>query len=108
MHTARSLLRPQRAHGLIAVLVSLALAECASGNLADRGYTVISVTYQYTDENRLAREWRALLTAQDECYTSGFQYAQPTGPPQIISDRGMTAEHRATRSFYCIGFRGEG
>lgn len=92
----------------VGATVSSVLAGCASGSLAGRGFYVVSVTYQYTDENRVAREWRALLTAQDECYTGGFQYAQPTGPPQIISDGGITTEHRATRSFYCIGFRGEG
>jgi hypothetical protein len=93
---------------LLAVVVSLVLAGCASANLANRGYKAFSVTYQYTDQNRLEREWRAILTAQDECYTGGYQYAQPAGPPQIISDGGMTSEHRATRTFYCIGLRGEG
>ena len=108
MGAARRLLPIRRLHGLIAAAVALAVAGCASGNLADRGYMPITVTYRYTDQDRLAGEWRALLTAQDECYTGGFQYAQPAGPPQIIDDDGMTAEHRATRSFYCVGLRGEG
>lgn len=94
--------------GLIAAAVSLALVGCTSANLADRGYKVFSITYQFTDQNRSEREWRVLRVAQDECYTGGYQYAQPAGPPQTISDAGMTNEHRATLSFYCVGLRGEG
>lgn len=108
MSAVRLCLRPRKPRRFIAAAVSLALAGCVSGNLADRGYKPIIVTYQYTDQNRLAAEWRALLTAQDECYTGGFQYAQPAGPPQIINDGGMASQHRVTRSFYCVGLRGEG
>jgi hypothetical protein len=104
----RRLFLSRRARRFIAVALSFALAGCASGTLADRGYKVVSVTYQYTDQNRLECEWRAVLTAQDECYTGGYEYAQPAGPPQIISDGGMASELRATRFFYCIGLRGEG
>lgn len=93
-------------HGFLVAAVSLVLAGCASENLADRGFKPFVVSYQYTDQNRLQRESRALETAQDECYFAGFEYAQPAGPPQIISDDGMTGEHSATRSFYCIGLRG--
>lgn len=101
-----NLLPPRRALGFIPVAVSLALAGCASGNLADQGYKVVIVTYEYTDQSRSTREWRALLTAQDQCYFAGFEYAQAAGPPQIIDDDGMTSEYRATRSYYCIGLRG--
>jgi len=93
--------------GFAAAAVSL-LAGCASGSLADRGYKLFSITYQYSDQNRPEGEWRALLTAQDECYTGGYQYAQPAGPPQIIGDGAMSGEHQATLSFYCVGLRGEG
>lgn len=95
-------------HGLIAAAVSLTLADCTSANLADRGYKVFSITYQYTDQNRSEDEWRVVRAAQDECYTGGYEYAQPAGSPQIFSDAGMTNEHRATLSFYCVGLRGEG
>ncbi len=93
-------LAPRIVHALIAA-VSLVSSGCAN-----QGYKVVSVTYEYTDQNRLTRESRALLNAQDQCYFAGFQYAQVVGSPQIVSDDGTTGEHRATGSFYCIGFRG--
>jgi hypothetical protein len=96
----RWLFAPRIVHALIATL-SLVFSGCAN-----QGYKVVSVTYQYTDQNRLTREWRALLNAQDQCYFAGFQYAQAVGSPQIVSDDGTAGEQRATRSFYCIGLRG--
>lgn len=71
-----------------------------------QGYRVFSVTYEYTDQNRTAREQRAFRSAQDECYFAGNTYAMKAGPPQIVSDGGTG--FRATQSFYCIGMRGEG
>lgn len=106
--SARRLFPLRTAVGFIAATLSFPLAGCASGTLADRGFRVVSVTYQYTEQNRSEREWRAILTAQDECYTGGYEYAQPAGPPQVIGDGEMTSVRRATRSFYCIGLRGEG
>src|SRR5579863_7696606 len=97
--TARWLRPPRMVHALIAAL-TLVFCGCAN-----QGYKVVSVTYQYTDQNRLNGEWRALLNAQDQCYFAGFQYAQAVGPPQIVSDDETTGERRAMRSFYCIGLR---
>ncbi len=99
--TPTSRLIPRRMAHVVIAAVSLVFSGCAN-----QGFKVVSVTYQYTDQNRLTRESRAFLNAQDQCYFSGFQYAQIMGPPQIVSDNGMTGEHQATRSFYCIGFRG--
>lgn len=88
----------------VAAALSLALAGCASENLADRGYKLVSVTYQYTGQNRSEREYRALLAAQDECYFGGFEYAQAAGPPKNACDDGLTCEpSEAVMSFYCIG-----
>lgn len=95
-----------RVRSCVAAAVALALAGCASGITADQGYKTVSVTYQYTDQNRPAREWRALLTAQDECYLGGFEYAQPVGQPKTVCDGGMACEpSEATMSYYCIGLR---
>ena len=94
------------AAGLIAASVSLSLAACTAGNLAGRGFKEVSVTYQYTDQNRSTRESRALLNAQDQCYFAGFQYAEAAGPPKTVSEDATSGEHQATRAFYCIGLRG--
>lgn len=86
-------------------LVLLAVVSMLIAGCADQGYKVKSVTYEYTDQTRLADEWRAMLTAQDDCYFSGSEYAQLSGPPRVIRDGG---HFRATQSFYCVGIRGEG
>jgi hypothetical protein len=102
----RWLFPPRMVLGLIGA-VSLVLSGCAFGD-ANQGYMVVSVTYEYTDQNRSAIEWHAFLTAQDQCYFAGYEYAQAEGPPQIVSDGGMTNEpFRSTRSFYCIGLRAD-
>ncbi|HUO92496.1 MAG TPA: hypothetical protein VMU22_06220 [Rhizomicrobium sp.] len=67
---------------------------------------MVNVTYEYTDRNREGADQRAFQTAGDECYFRGDMYAQPAGPPKIVSED--TAGHfRAMRTFYCIGMRGE-
>ena len=79
----------------IAAAMSLGLAGCATGSASDQ---VVSVTYQYTGQNRSGADENALLTAQDECFLAGYQYAQPAGPPNMMGD-GVTI------SFKCIGLR---
>jgi hypothetical protein len=87
----------------IAATVSLALAGCASGSAADH---VVSVTYQYSDQNRSSAVEHALLTAQDDCFLAGYEYAQPAGPPNIVSDVSRTSgPSQVTMSFHCIGLR---
>ena len=94
-------LRHSRFHwcGCFPAAVSLTLAGCASGNLADRGFKTVQVAYQYTDQNRAQRENSALLVAQDECSLDGFQYAQVAGPPKDVEPS------RAVMTYYCIGIR---
>lgn len=90
-------------HASIAA-ISLVVFGCAG-----QGYKMRSVTYEYTDETRLAAERQASQAAQDECYFAGDVYAQLAGPPQIVRDSGTAGEHfRATQFFYCVGARGEG
>ena len=92
------------------VHVLIAAASVAVCSCADRyeGYTVRSITYEYSDQNHAAHERPALQAAQDECYNRGDMYAQPAGPPQIVNDGTAASPHfRATLSFYCIGIRGE-
>ena len=91
-------------HVLIAA-ASVAVSGCAGRY---EGYTVRSVTYEYTGQDRVGQERSALEAAQDECYLGGDMYAQPAGPPKIVNEGTATSPHfRATLSFYCIGIRGE-
>lgn len=67
---------------------------------------MVSVTYQYGDQNHSAADEHALLSAQSDCYIEGYEYAQPAGPPNIASDGGMTSgPSQVTASFYCVGLR---
>jgi hypothetical protein len=100
----RRLSPPTMVHALIAA-ASLVVSGCATHY---QGYTVRSIAYEYADQDPAAHEQRALEAAQDECYIGGDMYAQPVGPPQIVSDGTATSAHfRATLSYYCIGMRGE-
>ena len=99
---------PRMTHTLIAAVL-LTVSGSADAGFLDRGFKVVSITYGYTDQNRMAREREALHAAQDECFLAGYEYAQPAGPPEIVSYGGLTSEPiRATKSFYCIGMRGQG
>jgi len=89
----------------LALIGALPLLASCSAAQDYRGYEVHTVIYEYTDPNREGRERLALQQAQDECYLSGDMYAQPAGPPKIVSEGG--GNFRATQSFYCIGIRGE-
>ena len=84
------------------------LSLAASGSTAQdfQGYTVRSVTYEFTEQNRTARERGARRDAQDQCYFAGDTYAQPAGPPRVVNEG--DGHFRATLSFYCVGMRGEG
>ena len=86
--------------------VAIAAAALAFAGCANQGFKVVSVTYECADLNRQTSEWRALLMAQDQCYFTGFEYAQAVGPPQIAGDDAASGEHRATRYFNCVGLRG--
>jgi hypothetical protein len=93
-------------HAFIAA-ASLAVSGCADQGYS--GYAVLTVTYLYTDQDRVAREQSALREAQDRCYFGGETYAQLAGPPQVVPEGGtMAGQFRATQSFYCVGMRGEG
>jgi len=73
-----------------------------------QGYKLRSIAYEYSDPDHKGHERRAFEAAQDECYNGGDMYAQPAGPPKIVSDGTATSPHfRATLSYYCIGARGE-
>jgi len=88
---------PRPMHALIAA------AALALGGCADHAY-LRSLTYEYTDQHRRGAEWRATLDMQDSCYLSGYQYAHPEGPPQIVSEDGPAGrQFRATQSFSCVG-----
>jgi hypothetical protein len=99
--TAPRSMRPLRpAHALIAA-VSLAVCGCA-----DHDY-VRSLTYDYIDPHRLGAERRATQDMQDSCYLSGYQYARPEGPPQIVSEDGAAGRHiQVTQAFTCVGTTG--
>ncbi len=88
--------RPMRA-----LIAAAAFAVCGC---ADHEY-LRSLTYEYTDQqHRRGAEWRATLDMQDSCYFSGYQYAKPEGPPQIVNVSGPTGAHyQATQSFSCVG-----
>lgn len=82
------------------ILVSaLALAGCTTQE------DVRSLTYDYGGQHRLAAERRAAQEMQDSCYFSGYQYAEPEGPPKILRvDGGQRLQ--ATQSFSCVGTAG--
>jgi len=41
---------------------------------------------------------------QDSCYFSGYQYARPEGPPQIVSGAGTAGGRiQVTQAFTCVG-----
>jgi hypothetical protein len=105
---ARRFLPRPIVHVLIAA-IALAVSSCADQE-ADRGHKLRSITYQFTDQTREARERDALQAAQDECYLAGDTYAQLDGPPQITTSNDGTAgkQYQAIQSFYCVGMRGEG
>ena len=86
-------------HGLLAAALSFTLAGCTIGSGAVH---LVSVTYQYGDQNRSAADEHALLTAQSDCYLDGFEYAQPVSSPNIVSG---SEPSEVTKTFRCIGLR---
>jgi hypothetical protein len=88
-----------------ALIVAASLAVCGCAN---HGY-LRSLTYEYTDQRRLAAERRATQDMQDSCYFSGFQYFRPEGPPQVVSVSGPAGpQFQATQTFSCVGTNGGG
>lgn len=82
-----------------ALVAAASLAVCGC---ADHDY-VRTYTYAFTEQHRQGAERRAVQEMQDSCYFSGYQYARPEGPPQIVSAGG---QFEATQSFTCVGTAG--
>jgi hypothetical protein len=76
----------------------LAASGCANHD------DIRSLTYDYTEPNRLGAERRADQGMQDSCYFSGYQYFKTEGPPQIVSEDRPAGRHiQVTQAFYCVG-----
>ena len=89
----------------------LVLAGCSTGRPLRHPYPVATVSYEYVMANHSEREWRAHLTALDECHMKGYVDAQLKAPPQTICEkpgaRGCTL-YKASVAYDCIGMGSRG
>jgi hypothetical protein len=81
----------------------IAAALLAAGGCAMHE-DIRSYAYEFSGQNRLGGERRAMQAMQDSCYFSGYQYFETVGPPKIEREAGAAGDQfRATQDFYCVG-----
>lgn len=85
----------------MAAMVGTTLAACAHGE-----YATVTVSYDDASKDSQAKAWRVFMEALDHCHISGYQDAQPAGPPQRQCKAG-DADHcslfRVTLTYDCVG-----
>lgn len=91
---------------LLVLCALLPVAGCATGRTLRHPYPVATVSYEYAPADRSQRQWRAKLTALDECHMKGYQDAEPKGPPQTVCEKSGARSctvYRASIAYDCIG-----
>jgi hypothetical protein len=83
------------------------LTCCVSAQSSgDSGYKTVQASYDYVGDNKRTREWRAEMTALDKCHQSGFNNAEPAGPPQTTCMQGSAngcVNFHVTQVYNCFG-----
>ena len=66
----------------------------------------MNVSFAYGANEKAERQWRAWLTALDECHVDGYQDAFPVGDPAISCDHadgGVCTRFVAHAAYDCVG-----
>lgn len=98
---------PGRAAVVLAIVaLPLFTCCCIAQSSADSSYKTVQMSYDYGGSNKQTRQWRALMLALDKCHASGFNNADPAGPPQIMCMENGTdgcLSYHATQTYDCMG-----
>jgi hypothetical protein len=87
------------------MIVAAGLCGCAAQTSASNDHTV-NVSFAYGANEKTERQWRAWLTALDECHGDGYQDAYPAGDPAISCDQassGVCTRFLAHAAYDCVG-----
>jgi hypothetical protein len=99
-------IHPGYAAVLAIVTLPLLTCCCSADTSADSSFKTVQSSYDYSGDNRRTREWRSMMTALDKCHQSGFNNAEPAGPPQTTCMQGSIdgcSSYHATQVYDCVG-----
>jgi len=91
---------------LLTLCIFVVVAGCGTAHTPGHPYPVATVSYEYAPADRSQRQWRARLTALDECHMKGYLDAEPKGPPQTLCEKSGTRScslYKASIAYDCIG-----